>query len=85
MYLIANKLSGKVTADKRLVVTLPDDAQPGQVEVILLYDRPRPQTRTRRSKSTHPAFGIWANRSDISDAAEFAAELRRRIESRTDG
>jgi hypothetical protein len=86
MYMLANKLLGTITTDKRLLVTLPDDARVGQVQVILLYDRPRPKRRVRRSsKQAHPAFRIWANRADISDAATFAAELRRRVESRTDG
>lgn len=84
--MFANKLLGTITSDKRLLVTLPDDAQTGKVQVILLYDRPRPKRRaTRSSDSDHPAFGLWANRADISDAATFAAELRRRVETRADG
>lgn len=86
MYLLAKKLTGTVTPDRRLLVTLPDDLQSGQVQVILLYDRPRPKRRVKRSpRQTHPAFGIWANRPEVFDAATFAAELRRRIESRQDG
>lgn len=84
--MFADKLLGTITPDKRLLVTLPDDAQTGKVQVILLYDRPRPKRRTTRSAQLqHPAFGLWANRTDISDAATFAAELRRRLESRADG
>ena len=28
----------------------------------------------------HPAFGLWATRSDINDSSEFAVKLRRIIE-----
>lgn len=33
----------------------------------------------------HPAFGIWADRTDIQDSAAFAQQLRRMIEGRRDG
>ncbi|PKO23153.1 MAG: hypothetical protein CVU38_05530 [Chloroflexi bacterium HGW-Chloroflexi-1] len=33
----------------------------------------------------HPAFGLWADRTDIQDSAAFAQQLRRTIEGRRDG
>ena len=47
----------------------------------LLSDKPA-KRRARRS-STHPAFGIWAKRADLTDSIAFANELRRRVEMRT--
>ena len=32
----------------------------------------------------HPAFGLWADRTDIQDLAVFAQRLRRTIEERRD-
>jgi hypothetical protein len=35
--------------------------------------------------SVHPAYGIWADRANLGETAEFARHLRRNIEERTDG
>jgi hypothetical protein len=43
-----------------------------------------PKRRVRR-KETHPAFGIWADRKEINDAALFSLQLRQQIQSRKDG
>lgn len=83
--MLATKLKGQITRDRRLVVRIPRDMKTGTVEVILLHlSSPSTKGRTRRG-SAHPAFGIWAKRSDITDAAAFAAELRQRVEMRADG
>lgn len=82
----ATKLQGTITRDRRLLVNLPRDAQAGAVEVIVLYPKLRANGKRRRvSAKSHPAFGMWAKRTDISDAEEYAAELRRRVEQRADG
>ncbi len=81
--MIANKFKGEITADGKLIVHLPKGTRPGQVDVIVL--RATAQRPRRRTAGSHPAFGIWAKRSDIQDSALFALELRRRMESRTDG
>ncbi len=36
------------------------------------------------SSGEHPAFGIWADRTDIADSASFGQELRDRLEERRD-
>ena len=83
--MLATKLKGQITRDRRLVVRIPRDMETGTVEVILLHlSSPATKRRTRRG-ITHPAFGIWAKHSDINDAASFAAQLRQHIESRSDG
>ena len=78
------KLKGKITNDKRLVVKLPKAIQSGAVEVILFSDAPEVR-RSAYKKTSHPAFGMWAQRKDIMDSADYAARLRRNIESRKDG
>ena len=98
--MLATKLKGQITRDRRLVVRIPRDMETGTVEVILLHlSSPATKRRTRvvstrlpyswerrtRRGITQPAFGIWAKHSDINDAASFAAQLRQHIESRSDG
>ncbi|MCL5999460.1 MAG: glycerol-3-phosphate dehydrogenase/oxidase [Chloroflexi bacterium] len=36
------------------------------------------------SQNEHPAFGLWADRVDIDDTAEYAQKLRNSIEKRHD-
>ena len=81
----ATKLKGQITRDRRLVVRIPRDMETGTVEVILLHLSSQSTKRRMRRGTTHPAFGIWAKRLDITDAAVFATELRNRVEIRADG
>ncbi len=86
--MLAVKLKGQITSDRQLRVALPEDIAPGEVEVILLHEAPakrlKPLKRRGRRKETHPAFGIWADRADVSDSALFAAHLRGQIQDRKD-
>jgi len=77
----ATKLTGQITPDRRLLINIPKGVTPGSVEVILLQPQQAKTTKRRtRRKVAHPAFGLWAKRTDISDSADFAAQLRRRLE-----
>lgn len=81
--MLALKLKGQITSDRQLVVKLPKDIAPGTVDVIVLHEAPSKAPRRRaRRKSAHPAFGIWAKRSDLTDSAAFAERLRQKVESR---
>ncbi len=86
--MVAVKLKGHITPDRKLSVKLPKDITPGEVEVILLHEAPtkpmKAPRRRARHKEAHPAFGIWADRTDITDSALFAAHLRQQIQNRTD-
>lgn len=84
--MFAIKLKGEITRDRQLVVDLPREVEPGTVEVILLQPSPgKPTKRRSRRNGAHPAFGIWAKRTDITDSASFATQLRRLVETRSDG
>lgn len=84
--MLATKLKGLVTADRQLIVTMPDEIAPGAVEVIVLHEKPNRAPRRRtKGRATHPAFGLWANRKDIADSADYAAALRQQLQSRSDG
>jgi hypothetical protein len=83
--MFAAKLRGRITRDGKLIVEVPRDMTAGEVEVILLRATDRPPKRRPRDGSAHPAFGIWAGRTDIADSGSFAARLRQRVETRSDG
>lgn len=83
--MLATKLKGQITRDRKLVVEIPRNMATGTVEVILLHLSDKPVKRRARRGSAHPAFGIWAKRADLADSIAFASELRRRVEMRTDG
>jgi uncharacterized NAD-dependent epimerase/dehydratase family protein len=83
----ATKLKGQITADRRLIVEqVPKDLAAGAVEVIVLQTvAPKPAKRQVRRKVRHPAFGLWAKRPEVNDAALFAEQLRQRVETRENG
>lgn len=83
--MLATKLKGQITRDGKLVVQIPRDIATGAVEVIILHSASRSIKRRARRGVKHPAFGIWAKRSDILDTASFAMQLRQRVERRADG
>ena len=83
--MLATRLKGTVTTDHQLVVKLPKSVSTGEVEVILLHQRSEPGLKkVAGRKPQHPAFGMWANRADITDAAVYAAALRQGMERRSD-
>ncbi len=84
--MLATKLKGQITPNRQLIVDVPRDISPGAVEVILLHAAPAKATkRQTRRRAAHPAFGLWARRTDLIDSAEYAAQLRQKVEQRTNG
>ncbi len=83
--MLATKLRGQITRDRKLVVEIPQTVATGAVEVILLHLPDKPAKSHKRRRSVHPAFGIWANRADLADPISFVGELRRCVETRADG
>lgn len=82
--MLATKLKGQITPNRKLIVDIPRDMEPGAVEVILLHEAPAKAAKPPRHKAAHPAFGLWAKRTDVSDSAEYAAQLRQQIEQGAD-
>ena len=83
--MVATKLRGQITADGKLIVArVPSELVPGEVEVIVLQQSASKLPRKRGTrKEIHPAFGMWAKREDIKDSAQFAEQLRQKLEKRT--
>jgi hypothetical protein len=70
--MLATKLKGTVTTDRKLIVDVPNEVTPGAVEVILLREQPLKRNgHQSRRKVKHPAFGLWAKRTDIKGSASF--------------
>ena len=44
-----------------------------------------PVVKQSRRKHKHAAAGIWKDRTDIKDSAEYSLKLRQMIETRQDG
>ena len=84
--MIATRLKGTVTEDRRLEVKVPRSVPPGEIDVILIREPPQPRRRPSRGKATnsHPAAGLWSDRKDIGETGGFVLKLRRRLESRGD-
>lgn len=69
------------------VAGLPSDGLIAVMRFIESWEvRARPPIQARKVRpGEHPAFGLWADRTDIQDSARFAQQLRRAIEERRDG
>ena len=75
-----------VPPDHRLVVEVPEEVPAGPAEVIVRsVDAPSVARGTAADLLASGLFGIWKNRTDITDSLEFARELRRRAEQRPHG
>ena len=80
--MLATKLKGQITPGRQLIVEIPRGVAPGAVEVILLRDAPVKAAKPARRTAVHPALGLWTNRTDVGDAADYAAQLRQQIRTR---
>jgi hypothetical protein len=71
----------------RKVAGLPPDGLAAVMRFIESWElKARPSTGEQILRAgEHPAFGLWADRTDIQDSAAFAHQLRRTIEERRDG
>ena len=71
-------LSAEIPPSRELRVTLPGDVPVGPAEIVLVVSSP---TETGASTLGELAesefFGMWAERQDTCDSAEFAKQLRR--------
>ena len=70
-------LNAGIPPNRETHITLPPDVPVGPAEIVLVVS-----SRTRAGESTFgdlansEFFGMWADRADIRDSAEFARDLR---------
>lgn len=71
-------LNADIPADRELRITLPADVPVGRAEIVLVVSSPEPPSvgRTLGDFRNSEYFGMWRDRSDIIDSAQFARQLR---------
>lgn len=83
----AQRVKGVVNARGTVRVLERVDLPAGECELLVLPCSPEPEEKPKL-KPLKPALekllGLWADRDDITDSAKYAAELRRRLETRRD-
>ena len=77
-------LQGRITEDGQLEIDLPDDLQPGPVEVEIRQPDGANEIKgvTLGELLNSGLVGLWKDRTDIGDSVEYARELRRRASRR---
>ena len=74
----------EITPDREVRIRLPDDTPLGPAElVVVVAPQAPPVTRTFGELLHSEFFGMWRDREDIADSAEFAQRLRSEGWSRT--
>ena len=66
-----------VTGNRELHITLPADVPLGPAEIVLVVSSSAPSTPpTLGGFLNSEFFGMWRDRTDITDSSEFARDLR---------
>jgi len=81
---------GQTVTKETVILKLSNLPPDGLAEVARFIDFPQFRTgimprSSRAHAGEHPAFGIWADRPEAQDPAQFTERLRRTIETRQDG
>lgn len=70
-------LTADVTPDRQVQIVLPDDVPTGPADiVVVIASRAAVPTPTLGDLLNSEFFGMWRDRDDITDSAEFARQLR---------
>jgi hypothetical protein len=70
-------LNADIPPDRELRITLPADVPVGPAEIVLVVSSSdRSNGRTLGDFKNSEFFGMWRDRSDISDSVQFARGLR---------
>jgi hypothetical protein len=76
-------LTANVPPSREVRITLPNDVPTGPAEiVVVIASRVGASTRTLGDLLHSEFFGMWRDRADIGDSAEFARRLRAEAWSR---
>jgi hypothetical protein len=76
-------LTTEVPPNREVRIQLPDDIPPGPAEMVVVVASHTATTgHTLGDLARSEFFGMWRDRSDIGDTAEFARRLRRDAWSR---
>lgn len=68
-----------IPVNRRIELLLPLNVPTGEAEVkLVVVPKRRRRHSTGKDLLASPIFGMWADRTDIDDSAEYARELRER-------
>ncbi len=78
-------LTAEVTADHEVRITLPEDVPTGPADIVVVVaPRGVGNNPTLQDLLASEFLGMWRDRTDIQDSAEFAQELRNKAWSRSE-
>jgi hypothetical protein len=70
-------LKADISPDRELRITLPADVPVGPAEIVVIVSsHDRSSGRTLGDFENSEFFGMWRDRSDITDSVQFARGLR---------
>ncbi len=76
-------LTADVPPDRQVHLVLPDDVPTGPAEIVVVVASHASTVHTLKDLAQSPFFGMWRDRADIGDSAEFARRLRAEAWSRS--
>jgi hypothetical protein len=76
-------LTADIPANHQLTITLPDEIPTGPAEIMLIVASQTPaELATLGDLANSEFFGMWRDRQDIENNANFARDLRKEAWSR---
>ncbi len=77
------QLTAETNARRELVIRVPQEVSANTTRIVLEVSPPaQPQHPTLSDLLSSEFFGMWRDRDDITDSADYARELRKRAWSR---
>ena len=71
-------LTTEVPSDRKVLINLPDDVPAGMADIVVVVAPHASRRGPTLGELAHSEFfGMWAQRSDIGDSAEFSHTLRK--------
>lgn len=76
-------LTMDIPPNRELRIMLPPDVPPGPAELVVVVAPRERLTRTLGDLARSEFFGMWRDRADVRDRAEYARQLRTEAWRRT--
>ena len=77
-------IAAEIGPDREVRITLPEDTPLGPADiVVVISSTAQPPAQTFGDLLNSEFFGMWRDRDDIGDSAEFARQLRTSAWSRS--
>lgn len=76
-------ITADIPPDRRVRIVLPNDVPTGPAEIVVVVTSRAWSAHTLGDLARSTFFGMWRDRGDIGDSAEFARRLRAEAWSRS--